>query len=178
MILSARAVQGRERATALGRLEDSWGDPIIVRSRAWPLGECQIFVAGDLAGVAAVSYADRPIAELVVIEAFARGRGIGSALLQAIVAESDGCLALRVCTTNDNLTALGFYQRRGFRLTALRPGAVDAARVRKPSIPLIRENGLPIRDELDLELELAAGDQRRAIGEVGRGARLPGYRSR
>ena len=31
-------------------------------------------------------------------------------------------------TTNDNLAALHFYQRRGFRLADLRPGAVDEAR--------------------------------------------------
>jgi GNAT superfamily N-acetyltransferase len=149
-----RAAQGRERAIAIGRLTASWGDPIIVRGRAWPFGDCQIFIAGDMAGAAAVSHAEWPIAELVVIEAFVRDQGFGSALLDAVVAASAGPKALRVCTTNDNLDALAFYQRRGFRLTALRPGAVDAARERKASIPLIRENGLPVRDELDLELAL------------------------
>ena len=40
-------------------------------------------------------------------------------------------------TTSDNLVALRFYQRAGFRMAELRPGAVDAARARlKPSIPL------------------------------------------
>jgi len=58
-------------------------------------------------------------------------------------------------TTNDNLRALGFYQRRGFRLASLRPGAVDEARrTLKPEIPEIGDDGIPIRDELDLEMDL------------------------
>jgi hypothetical protein len=58
-------------------------------------------------------------------------------------------------TTNDNLVALRFYQRRGFRLSALRPGAVDEARRRlKPAIPDAGAFGIPLRDELELELRL------------------------
>ena len=40
----------------------------------------------------------------------------------------------------------------GFRLVAVAPGAVDVARARKPSIPLIGEYGIPLHDELTLEL--------------------------
>jgi hypothetical protein len=60
-----------------------------------------------------------------------------------------------VITTNDNVDALRFYQRRGFRLAALHQGAVDDSRARlKPEIPEIGEHRIPLRDELDLELEL------------------------
>ena len=52
--------------------------------------------------------------------------------------------------TNGNLSGLQFYLRRGFRLIAVRPGAVDRARELKPSIPLLGEHGIPIHDELDL----------------------------
>ena len=62
-------------------------------------------------------------------------------------------------TTNDNLPALGLYQRHGFRLVALHPGAVDRARLVKPSIPALGHPGIPMRDELVLELRLpGAGD--------------------
>jgi ribosomal protein S18 acetylase RimI-like enzyme len=58
-----------------------------------------------------------------------------------------------VLTTNDNVDALRFYQRRGFRLVELRPGAVDAAReVLKPEIPRAGAYGVPLRDELVLEM--------------------------
>jgi hypothetical protein len=41
-----------------------------------------------------------------------------------------------------------------FRLVGLVPGAIDEERKRKPSIPEVDSAGLPIRDELHLELPL------------------------
>ena len=99
------------------------------------------------------------IAELVAINAFSRYQGIASALLRSIVDRLDrleGFETLRLTTTNDNLDALQFYQRRGFRLQALRPGAVEAARAHKPTISAVGEHGILIRDELDLTLQLRA----------------------
>ena len=114
----------------------------------------EIFIAGEMAGLAAVSTRDRPIAELVAINAFDRHQGVGTALLNSIVRSVAGCERLRLTATNDNVDAIRFYQRRGFRLTALRLGAVDVARLRKPSIPTLGEYGIPIRDELDLMLDV------------------------
>jgi GNAT superfamily N-acetyltransferase len=61
-----------------------------------------------------------------------------------------GCRELRLTTTNDNIGALRFYQRRGFRLAGLRPGAVTRARRAEPEIPMTGEHGIPLRGELDL----------------------------
>ena len=113
-------------------------------------------VAFDLEGLAAVSGRDRPIAELVAINAFNRYQGIGSALFQSIVDRLEGFEMLRLTTTNDNLDALRFYQRRGLRLQALRPEAVDEARAHKSSISVVGKHGIPIRDEPDLALQLRA----------------------
>ncbi|WP_442967500.1 GNAT family N-acetyltransferase [Rhizobium sp. BR 362] len=90
------------------------------------------------------------------LDAVQPGQGVGTALIDALTdrLRRQGVSALWVMTTNDNLAALRFYQRRGFELRRLRPGAVDAARLLKPSIPKIAENGIPIRDELDLCLRL------------------------
>jgi hypothetical protein len=58
-------------------------------------------------------------------------------------------------TTNDNLEALRFYQRRGFVLSALRAGAVDEARRElKPMIGRVGNFGIPIRDEIELEARM------------------------
>lgn len=150
-----RVASGHERALAIGRLAASWGDPIIVRGKDWRFDSCLILVADRIEGAAAISYAEWPMAELVAIEAFTRGGGIGSALLRALIGACAGCRAIRLATTNDNLAAIAFYERHGFRLIEIRPAEVDKARRRKPSIPLIGENGIEIRDELDLELALA-----------------------
>jgi hypothetical protein len=61
---------------------------------------------------------------------------------------------MKLITTNDNLHALGFYQKRGYVLTKLYPDIVKEARKIKPEIPLVSENGIPIRDELLLEKSL------------------------
>ena len=151
-----RLADKSERAVAVDLLIREWGDPIVVRSQFYRIDTCDIFIAGDFEGVAAVSGRDRPIAELVAISAFVRHQGIGSALVQAIADCLEGFELLRLTTTNDNLDALRFYQRRGFRLQALRPGAVDAARAHKPTISVVGEFGIPIRDELDLTLQLQA----------------------
>ena len=94
--------------------------------------------------------------ELVTLDALRPGAGIGSALLAAVAEEAARRRARRLwlITTNDNLTAIRFYQRRGMRLVAVHAGAVDEARQIKLSIPMTGEHGIPIRDELEFELVL------------------------
>jgi hypothetical protein len=51
--------------------------------------------------------------------------------------------------------ALRFYQKRGFSLAAVHRNAVDEARRKlKPEIPIIGLDGIPIRDEIELEMAL------------------------
>jgi hypothetical protein len=57
-------------------------------------------------------------------------------------------------THNDNLDALRFYQRRGFSISGIRLNSMARARKIKPSIPLIGDYNIPIRDEIDLEMPL------------------------
>lgn len=92
-----------------------------------------------------------------MIETFERGHGTGTALLEAVAEEARAGAAKRLwlVTTNDNLDALRFYQRRGLRLVRLRPGAVtEPRRQLEPEIPLAGNHGIPIRDELELEMDL------------------------
>ncbi|BAS26305.1 acetyltransferase [Limnochorda pilosa] len=94
-----------------------------------------------------------PECEVLSLNARLEGKGIGSLLLEAVeaVAREAGCRRVWLTTTNDNLDALRFYQRRGYRLAALYPGAVDAARDAKPTIPRVGDHGIPIHDEIELE---------------------------
>jgi len=95
--------------------------------------------------------------ELTSIDATSRHAGIGTRLLEAALdaARAAGSRTVWLTTTNDNLDALRFYQRRGFRLSALRPDAIDRARATlKPELPAVGSYGIVMRDELDLEPEL------------------------
>jgi ribosomal protein S18 acetylase RimI-like enzyme len=147
--------EAEDRAWAESRMDSEWGGALQARrgevvdvlalpgfvadDRSRPLGLATYRLEGDEC-------------ELAFLEAFERRRGIGTALLAAVV-RAAGRRRLWVVTTNDNLDALRFYQRRGFRLVELRPGAVDAARASlKPTIGVAGAHGIEIRDELELEL--------------------------
>ena len=156
-----RTLEPGDRAWLRALLDDRWGGP----SQAYG-GE--LVDAAGAAGLLALGRDDRPAGillhrpldgarEIILLEAFAPGHGVGTALVEACAAEARaaGAARLRVVATNDNLVALRFYQRRGFHLVALRRGAVDDARRRlKPAIPLLGEAGIPIRDELELQRDL------------------------
>ena len=132
---------------------------MVSRGRVWDVAGMPGFVLEGAEGW--ISYGTYRIedgeCELAILDSpFAR-RGGGSAVIEAIVgaARAAGCRRVWLVTTNDNVDALAFYQRRGFRLTALHRDAVTEAReTLKPEIPELARNGIPIRDELELELEL------------------------
>jgi ribosomal protein S18 acetylase RimI-like enzyme len=127
----------------------------------------ELFAPTDLPGlvawdgderVALLTYRLEPGAcEVLSLHSDREGIGAGTALLEeaARVARAAGSARLWLITSNDNTHAFRFYQRRGFRLAVARPGAVDELRrTLKPAIPEIGNDGIPIRDELELELPL------------------------
>jgi ribosomal protein S18 acetylase RimI-like enzyme len=157
--LRVRPLGQDERPWLEQHLTRLWGSPQVVSRRrihnAARLPALVCIADGDIVGLATFDLRDGQC-ELVTLDAFTEGRGIGSALLAAAADEARRrrCTRLWLITTNDNLRALGFYQRRGLRLVAVHRGAVDAARQLKPTIPLLGINGIPIHDELELELPL------------------------
>jgi GNAT superfamily N-acetyltransferase len=94
--------------------------------------------------------------EIITLNSLSENLGIGSALITEVIriAKKKHCQRVWLVTTNDNIHALGFYQKRGFTLAQLYPNAVQKSRQLKPEIPLIGQNDIPIRDELELELIL------------------------
>ncbi len=98
---------------------------------------------------------DGPAMEVVSLQSLAPGMGVGGALLAACVAIAQAVELRRLwlITTNDNVDALRFYQRRGFIFVAVHRDAVTRAReTLKPEIGLTGAHGIPLRDELELEL--------------------------
>jgi len=94
--------------------------------------------------------------EIITLDSLKEGWGIGSKLMEAIKvkATKSGCTRIWVITTNDNLPALGFYQKCGFKIKAIAINAVGKSRILKPSIPLSGYEYIPIRDEIELEMSL------------------------
>ena len=91
--------------------------------------------------------------EIVSLDSKKENIGIGSELLKKVEEKALGenYHTIRLITTNDNLRALQFYQKRGFCLSKLFPKAMDIVRKQKTTVPKIGENGIPLNDELELE---------------------------
>jgi ribosomal protein S18 acetylase RimI-like enzyme len=95
--------------------------------------------------------------EIVSIDSTREGQGIGTKLMDTALAEArqqPNCKRVFLVTTNDNLNALAFYQKRGFEMVKVNRGAVNESRKIKPSIPVIGMHNIPLRDEIELEIPL------------------------
>lgn len=110
-------------------------------------------VAGVPCGHITMHHAERET-EVITLVSERENIGLGDALLKRAieVSRDRGDTRLFLTTSNDNFRALGFYQRRGMRIVAVIPGAIDRSRQREPAIPTQAANGVPIRDELELEI--------------------------
>ncbi len=94
--------------------------------------------------------------EVVTLDAFEQFQGAGTALINEIMklARSQGWKRIWLITTNDNLDAIRFYQRRGFTIAAIHKDALKLSRKLKPSIPEIGRYGIPMCDEIEFEMFL------------------------
>lgn len=151
-----RTVTDSDRERVKRITEERWGAPIVaVHDMIYRPSELRGFLAADgedILGLVTFRI-NLNACEIVTLDAMRPRNGIGTALVEAVagVAQTAGCKRLWLMTTNDNLDALRFYLRRGFRLVAVHPGAVDRARLLKPSIPETGDFAIPIHDELELE---------------------------
>jgi len=136
-----------------------WGSSILV-SRG------KVYKATDLPGFIAILndtkiglvtyHIENNECEIVTLNSTVENIGVGTGLIDAAkeIAEKAGCKRLWLLTTNDNTFALRFYQKKGFRLYAVYPNAIEKSRELKQQIPYIGLDGIPIRDEIELEMIL------------------------
>jgi GNAT superfamily N-acetyltransferase len=154
----------------LPRLRQFWiehwgGETMIAHGKVYHPEQLDGFAAAEKdqwIGLITFSLSNKEL-EVTSLDSLREGQGIGAALINKVVdeARANNCQRIFLITTNDNLHALGFYQRRGFELVKIYRGAVNESRKLKPGIPLIGENSIPLRDEIELELSLRGGAQLR-----------------
>lgn len=149
-----------DREEVLNIIKEFWGDHTVV-------SQGKIFYPAKLEGLKAVNQdsivgilhfqVQDKQCEILTLASLTEGQGVATALLTQVevIARNRSCEKLTLTTTNDNLHALGFYQRRGFYMKNLFPGQMKVSRKLKPAIPEIGEHGIPIRDEIRLEKKLA-----------------------
>lgn len=136
-----------------------WGaDFMVTRGKIYKPEQLSGFVVeenNDWLGLVTYVIEDQEM-EITSLDSLSEGKGIGTALLDAAINEArqQNCKRLFLITTNDNLNALGFYQRRGWELVKIYRDAINESRKIKPGISLIGENNIPLRDEIELEINL------------------------
>lgn len=146
-----------DSATITQLIQAHWGeDRVISRGKIYQPSALPGFVAesgGQLVGLLTY-HLDGDECEIVTINAIQPFQGVGTRLLTAVKekAQAAGCRRLWLITTNDNRPALRFYQRRGFVLAAIHCNAIEKSRELKPGIPHIGLDGIPIQDEIELEI--------------------------
>ncbi len=139
--------------------EEYWGgDFIITRGQSYHVNDIWGFMAEqDDRKVGLITYQMLPNeVEITSINSLMENQGIGTALVREVVNVARDAFLKRVVaiTTNDNMNALRFWQKRGFRLVCVYAGIIAETRKQKPGIPLLGANGIPIRDEIELEMDL------------------------
>lgn len=157
--ISIRPMTKEDRNWVAQFLDENWGSTRIVsRGQVYLAHLLPGFIAekeGERVGLITFRI-DEVSCEIVTINSTLANQGIGTALIDAVkqVVLEEGVKRIWLIITNDNLSALRFYQKRGFVLAALYPRALDLSRKLKPEIPLFGYEGIPLRDEIELELLL------------------------
>lgn len=140
-------------------LEKHWGSTKIVsRGRLYKADKLPGFIAvidGQSVGLL-IYRIENGECKIIALASEIEGKGVGSALIEKAKKEAldKKCKRLWVITTNDNLKAQHFYEKRGFVLKAIYKNALEVSRKLKPEIPLIDLNGIPLKDDVELEMKL------------------------
>lgn len=94
--------------------------------------------------------------EIITLVSIRPKQGVGTALIEKLKTEAVKLnkKIIKVITTNDNTQALRFYQKRGFDIIKFYPNSLAKLRVLKPELPESGNDGIPIRDEIELQTAL------------------------
>lgn len=137
-----------------------WGGEFIVTNgiihRPEDLAGFVGVVVGENAGLVTYKIAEHEI-EIVSLDSLRENQGIGTRLLERILelAREQKLTRIFTITTNDNLDALRFWQKRNFRLVRVYKNALEKTRKLKPQVPEIGNYGIPLRDEIELEYKVS-----------------------
>jgi len=154
-----RSIQEKDREWLEEFLSTQWGSTdVVTRGKKHNALAIPGFIAmQDGKPIGVITYViEKEECEIITLNSMIEGKGIGSQLIDAVkkIAQEHNCKRLWLIETNDNTHALHFYQKRGFHLVAVYPNAVEESRKIKPEIPLIGNDDISIRDELELEILL------------------------
>lgn len=94
--------------------------------------------------------------EIISLDSLKERRGIGTSLVNKVIQEAtkNKCIRVKLISTNDNINAIRFYQKRGFDMVRIYYNSLEIARKIKPSIPMMGEFNIPLKHEIEFEMLL------------------------
>jgi ribosomal protein S18 acetylase RimI-like enzyme len=137
-------------------LLDNWASNIVVtRGISYQADLLPGFIAeldGERVGLLTYNIANGEF-EIITLNAIVEGQGVGTALLEEAekLAKKNKCKRIWLITTNDNVDALRFYQKRNYEIKSIHRYAIEESRKIKPQLPFVGKYGIPIRDEIEME---------------------------
>ncbi len=140
-----------------GIIKARWGEErVISHGFAFRPAELPGFIAlheGEKVGLLTYHF-DHHSIEIVTVDSLKTKIGVGTRLIEEMkeFAKKTGCKRLWLITTNDNTHAMKFLQKKGFQFAALHRNALEVSRMMKPLIPMIGRDGIPLRDEIEMEI--------------------------
>ncbi len=155
--IRVRPATAADKPFIRAELRKWWGDEtVVLRGEIYHPAEYEGFIAeydSAEAGLILLRFEGKR-SEIMSLSASDESPPISSKLVAAAInrAREKGAQKMIVVTTNDNISALRFYQQLGFTIRDWRMNAVERSRAIKPKIPREGNYHIPIRDEIELEL--------------------------
>lgn len=159
MSINIREIADQDKKLIVDFLSKEWGSSIIVtKGKIHEIEKLSGYVAiidDEIKGIITYSISDKEC-EIVSLNSLISNKGIGSLLINTVVdnAKLNSCKRVWLITTNDNIKAIRFYQKRGFNFIHVHRDAIKKSRIIKPQIPLFGYNDIAIKHELEFELLL------------------------
>ncbi|MDQ0888885.1 GNAT superfamily N-acetyltransferase [Paenibacillus sp. V4I9] len=139
-------------------IKDFRGSIVISRGQVHSLDTLPgyaVLIGDKITGIITYNISDGAC-EIVSLDSKLEGQGIGTKLIDLVIvkARESNCERVWLITSNDNIRAIRFYQKRGFDIKAVHQDVITEARKIKPSIPLVGFDGIPVRHEIEFEFIL------------------------
>jgi N-acetylglutamate synthase-like GNAT family acetyltransferase len=154
-----RPIEPLDREWIIDLISERWRSTLIVtrgvKHETESLPGFIVYLSRDRVGLLTYSITNAEC-EIITLDSLMENIGIGSMLLLTSreIAIKSSCNRLWLITTNDNISGLRFFQKRGFQLVAVHKNALEISRRLKPEIPMIGLDGIPLRDEIELEMRI------------------------
>lgn len=140
-------------------IEKEWGSRIIVsKGKKYNINDLPGFIAkfdNKIVGIITY-YINNKKCEIISLNVIKENIGIGTKLIEQVKLEAlnKKCKKILLITTNDNINAIKFYQKKGFNIKKVNINAIKRSRKIKPGIPEKGFYNIPILHEVEFELKI------------------------